>query len=161
MKQVFFFLSIFLISATVLVAQPVTAQKPAKPSKPTAGAQVINLTKSEFIKRVMDYEKNQTEWIYEGDRPAIIDFYADWCSPCKKVAPALEELAKEYSGKVYIYKINIDKERELAALFGIRNIPTYLIIPKEGKPSLTSGASNNHAENKQRFKQIIDGVLLK
>ena len=121
----------------------------------------IQLTRADFLKKVADFEKNSEEWVYLGDQPAIIDFYADWCAPCKKVAPALEELAKEYSGKVYIYKINIDKERELAALFGIRNIPTYLIIPKEGKPSLTSGASNNHAENKQRFKQIIDGVLLK
>ncbi len=121
----------------------------------------IQLTKSEFLKRVMDYEKNKTEWVYKGDKPAIIDFYADWCAPCKKVAPALEELAKEYSGKVYIYKINIDQERELAGLFGVRNIPTFLIIPMKGKPSLSSGASNNHAENKQRFKQIIDDVLLK
>ncbi|MFO7617748.1 MAG: thioredoxin domain-containing protein, partial [Bacteroidales bacterium] len=85
-----------------------------QPTKPASNTQIINLTKSEFLKRVMDYEKNQTEWIYKGDKPAIIDFYADWCAPCKKVAPALEELASEYSGKVYIYKINIDKERELA-----------------------------------------------
>lgn len=121
----------------------------------------IYLTKSDFIKRVMDYEKNRTEWIYKGDKPAIIDFYADWCAPCKKVAPALEELASEYAGKVYIYKINIDKEPELAGLFGVRNIPTFLIIPMKGKPQLSSGASSNHAENKTRFKQIIDDVLLK
>ena len=149
-------------SLTLLAAILLTAVAMAgEPTKPASNTQVINLTKSEFLKRVMDYEKNQTEWIYKGDKPAIIDFYADWCAPCKKVAPALEELASEYSGKVYIYKINIDKERELAALFGIRNIPTYLIIPMQGKPSLSSGASNNHAENKQRFKQIIDEVLLK
>jgi len=121
----------------------------------------VNLTKSEFIKRVMDYEKNKTEWVYKGDKPAIVDFYADWCAPCKKVAPALEELAAEYAGKVYIYKINIDKEPELAGLFGVRNIPTFLIIPMKGKPTMSSGAGSNHAENKARFKSIIDDVLLK
>jgi thioredoxin len=121
----------------------------------------IYLTKSEFIKRVMDFEKNKTEWVYKGDKPAIVDFYADWCGPCKKVAPALEELASEYAGKVYIYKINIDKEPELAGLFGVKNIPTFLIIPMKGKPSMSSGASSNHNENKTRFKQIITDVLLK
>jgi len=89
------------------------------------------------------------------------DFYADWCGPCKKVAPVLEELAAEYAGKVYIYKINIDKEPELAGLFGVRNIPTFLVIPMKGKPQMSSGASSNHDENKTRFKKIIDDVLLK
>ncbi|MCX6223313.1 MAG: thioredoxin domain-containing protein, partial [Bacteroidia bacterium] len=121
----------------------------------------IYLTKNDFIKRVMDFEKNKTEWVYKGDKPAIVDFYADWCGPCKKVAPALEELAGEYAGKIYIYKINIDKEPELAGLFGVKNIPTFLIIPMKGKPSMSSGASANHTENKTRFKQIIDDVLLK
>ncbi|MFA6128639.1 MAG: thioredoxin domain-containing protein [Bacteroidales bacterium] len=133
------------------------------PDKPSTviESKPITLTKSEFIKRVMDYEKNKTEWVYKGDKPAIVDFYADWCGPCKKVAPALEELASEYAGKVYIYKINIDKEPELAGLFGVQNIPTFLIIPMKGKPQMSSGASANHVENKARFKQIIDEVLLK
>ena len=117
------------------------------------------LTKETFLAKVWNYEKNPQEWVYEGDTPAIIDFYADWCGPCKKVAPALEELAQEYAGKVYIYKINVDNEPELAGLFGVRNIPTFLIIPKTGKPSLASGASANHAENKQRFKKVIDDLL--
>jgi thioredoxin len=134
--------------------QPVTGTR-GDENKP------VILTKSEFIKRVMDYEKNKTEWVYKGDKPAIIDFYADWCGPCKKVAPALEELASEYAGKIYIYKINIDKEPELAGLFGVRNIPTFLIVPLKGKPTMSSGASANHTENKMRFKSIIDDVLLK
>ncbi len=121
----------------------------------------IYLTRSEFIKRVMDFDKNKTTWVYKGDKPAIVDFYADWCGPCKKVAPALEELAAEFAGKVYIYKINIDKEPELAGLFGVQNIPTFLIIPMKGKPTISSGASANHAENKTRFKGIIEDVLLK
>ncbi len=121
----------------------------------------VNLTRSEFINKVMDFEKNKTEWVYKGDKPAIVDFYADWCGPCKKVAPALDELATEYAGKVYFYKINIDKEPELAGLFGVQNIPTFLIIPMKGKPTLSSGASANHEENKTRFKKLIDEVLLK
>jgi thioredoxin len=121
----------------------------------------INLTRSEFLKRVMDFEKNKKDWVYKGDKPAIIDFYADWCGPCKKVAPALQELAAEYAGKVYIYKINTDKEQELAGLFGVKNIPAFLVIPMVGKPQMSTGASANHAENKARFKKIIDEVLLK
>jgi thioredoxin 1 len=151
-----FLVSLVLLAVTIGSFATGNMNSPASiESKP------ITLTKSEFIKRVMDYEKNKSEWIYKGDKPAIIDFYADWCAPCKKVAPALEELASEYAGKVYIYKINIDKEPELASLFGVRNIPTFLIIPMKGKPSLSSGASSNHTENKTRFKSIIDDVLLK
>lgn len=149
---------LLLLSLTLIVFtgnQTLVAQGDKDPDKP------IHLTKKEFLKRVMNYEANPKEWVYEGDKPAIIDFYADWCAPCKKVAPALDELAEEYAGKVYIYKINIDKERELATVFGIRNIPTYLIIPMEGKPSLANGAAPTHEGNKERFKQIIDDVLLK
>ena len=119
----------------------------------------IYLTRSEFIKRVMDFEKNKTEWIYKGDKPAIVDFYADWCGPCKKVAPVLDELAGTYAGKVYIYKVNIDKEPELAGLFGIKNIPAFLIIPMKGKPRMSTGAGANYDENKTRFKQIIEELL--
>lgn len=151
-------IAVFLILAGI--ASAVFAGEPAKPS-PSVDSKPIYLTKSDFIKRVMDYKKNKNEWVYRGDKPAIIDFYADWCGPCKKVAPALEELAADYAGKVYIYKINIDKEPELAGLFGVKNIPTFLIIPMKGKPTISSGASASHAENKSRFKQIIDNDLLK
>lgn len=125
------------------------------------GGKPIYLTKADFLKKVMDFEKNPTTWVYKGDKPAIIDFYADWCGPCKKVAPVLEELAKEYADDVYIYKINIDKERELANVFGISNIPAFLVIPMQGKPQMTTGAAPDHNGNKQRFKKIIDEVLLK
>jgi thioredoxin len=155
MKKVFLGILLFSAISLISVANEPANQAPSVDSKP------ISLTKSEFIKRVIDYEKNKTEWIYKGDKPAIIDFYADWCGPCKKVAPVLEELAGEYAGKVYIYKINIDKEPDLAGLFGVKNIPTFLIIPMKGKPTLSSGASSVYSENKARFKQIIDGVLLK
>lgn len=130
-------------------------------SKTEEGSDVIVIDDATFKEKVWNYTESPMEFKYLGDKPCVIDFYADWCAPCKKVAPALEELAAEYGGKVYIYKINIDKEPELAGLFGVRNIPTFLVIPMKGKPSLTSGASSNHAENKTRFKQIIDTQLLK
>ena len=100
----------------------------------------INLTKEEFLKKVMDYESNPTEWKYKGDKPAIIDFYASWCGPCKMLAPVLEELAKEYDGQIYIYKVNTETEEELSQAFGIRSIPTMLFVPMNGQPMMTQGA---------------------
>lgn len=114
----------------------------------------IELTQAEFLKKVADYEKNPNEWKYLGDKPALIDFYADWCGPCRMVAPVLEELAAEYEGKVIIYKVNVDREQELAALFGIRSIPTFLFIPMEGNPQMSSGAMG-----KADFKKRIDSLL--
>ena len=109
----------------------------------------IELTKA-------DYEKNPEEWIYLGDKPAIIDFYASWCGPCKMVAPVLEELAAEYDGQIYVYKVNTEQEQELAALFNIRSIPSFLFIPMNDKPQMAMGAMP-----KSSFKEAIDGVLLK
>ena len=100
----------------------------------------INLTKEDFLNKVMDYEKNPTEWKYKGDKPAIIDFYASWCGPCKMLAPVLEELAKEYEGQIYIYKIDTEAEEELSRAFGIRSIPTMLFVPMNGQPMMTQGA---------------------
>ena len=100
----------------------------------------INLTKEEFIKKVMDYTNNPSEWKYLGDKPAIIDFYASWCGPCRMLAPIMDELAKEYEGKIYIYKVDTEAEEELSQLFGIRSIPSILFIPMEGKPMMTQGA---------------------
>ena len=98
-----------------------------------------HLTKQDFLDKVFNFEKNQ-EWDFEGDLPCIIDFYADWCQPCKMVAPILEELSEEYKGKVNIYKINTEQEQELAAAFGIRSIPSMLFCPKDGKPQMAVGA---------------------
>lgn len=120
----------------------------------------VNLDKEDFLKKVMNYEQNQTEWVYEGDKPAIVDFWAEWCGPCKKAAPVLEELAKEYAGEIYIYKVNTDEERELASVFGIRGIPAFLFIPMEGKPQMTSGVARTHDETKKMFKGLIDEILL-
>ena len=116
----------------------------------------IELTKADFLAKVMDYEANPQEWKYLGDKPAIIDFYASWCGPCKMVAPILEELAEEYDGQIYIYKVNTEKEQELAAMFGIRSIPSILFIPMGEQPQMAMGAMP-----KSSFKEAIDKVLLK
>lgn len=115
----------------------------------------IHLTKEEFLTKVANYEASPTDWKYLGDKPAIIDFYADWCSPCKMIAPILEELAKEYEDKIYIYKVNTEQEQELAGAFGIRSIPSILFVPMEGSPQMAMGALP-----KNSFKEAIDGVLL-
>lgn len=114
----------------------------------------IHLTKDEFLKKVVNYETNPNEWKYLGDKPCIIDFYADWCGPCKAVAPILEELAKEYNGKIYIYKIDTDKEQELAGAFGIRSIPSILFVPMNGQPQMSMGALP-----KDKLKEAINNVL--
>ena len=88
----------------------------------------------------MDYRNNPTEWKYKGDKPAIIDFYASWCGPCKMLAPVLEDIAKDYEGKIYVYKVDTEAEEELSQMFNIRSIPTLLFIPMEGKPMMMQGA---------------------
>lgn len=114
----------------------------------------IQLTKGEFLRRVADYETNPSEWKYLGDKPAIVDFYADWCGPCKMVAPILEELAAEYGDSIYIYKINTEEEPELSAAFGIRSIPSLLFIPMNESPQMAMGAMS-----KADFKRAIEEVL--
>lgn len=113
-----------------------------------------HLTKQSFLEKVFNYEVNK-DWKFEGDLPCIIDFYADWCQPCKMVAPILEELSKEYEGKINIYKIDTEAEQELAGAFGIRSIPSILFCPKEGQPQMSMGALP-----KDSFKQAIEEVLL-
>ncbi len=114
----------------------------------------IHLTAEEFRENVFDYTKDE-EWKYKGSLPAIIDFYADWCGPCKAVAPVLEELSNQYEGKLIIYKLDTDKEMELSSLFGIQSIPTFLFIPKEGAPMMQKGAFPKNV-----FQQVIEERLL-
>ena len=111
------------------------------------------LTKETFIAKVFDYENNK-EWKFEGDRPALIDFYADWCGPCKMVAPILEELSAEYGDKLDIFKIDTEAEQELASVFGIRSIPSLLFVPLEGQPQMAMGALP-----KDTFEKAIKDVL--
>ncbi len=112
-----------------------------------------DLTKKTFLEKVFNYEKNK-EWVFEGKVPAIIDFYADWCGPCKMIAPILEELSNEYEGKINIYKVDTEAEQELAAAFAIRSIPSMLFIPMNEQPQMSNGALP-----KQELQKLIQEVL--
>lgn len=127
-------------------------EETAAKEKPTT--KVVHITKADFLKKIYDFEKNPDEWKNLGSQPAIVDFYADWCGPCRQLSPVLDELAKEYSGKLTIYKVNVDNERGLATFFGIRSIPTLLFIPMKGKPQRSLGALS-----KTELKGIIKDVL--
>ena len=114
----------------------------------------IQLTTEGFKEKVFNYE-TIAEWKYQGALPAIIDFYADWCGPCKMVAPILEDISKEYEGRLIVYKVNTDVEQELSTVFGIQSIPTILFIGSDGEPTMQPGALPKHV-----FKQIIEEQLL-
>ena len=112
-----------------------------------------HLTKETFLEKVFNFEKNK-EWKFEGELPCIIDFYADWCQPCKMVAPILEELSNEYTGKINIYKVDTEAQQELSAAFGIRSIPSILFVPQDEKPQMSMGALP-----KETFVKAIKEVL--
>jgi len=118
--------------------------------------EVIVINKADFLSKVYNYEKNTAEWVYEGTQPCIIDFYADWCGPCKRIAPIMKELATEYKGKIIFYKVDVESERELASVFGINSIPLILFVPVEGKPQAAAGALP-----KKTMIEQIDQYLLK
>ena len=111
------------------------------------------LTLDTFKEKVFNFETNK-DWKFEGNLPCIIDFYADWCGPCKMVAPILEELSKEYEGKLNVYKVDTEDQRELAAMFGIQSIPSLLFVPKDGQPQMAMGALP-----KETFKKAFKDVL--
>lgn len=115
----------------------------------------MELTKKDFLEKVVNYEQNPNEWKFLGDKPAIIDFYASWCGPCKAFAPVLEEVAEEYKGVIDVYKVNTENEEELAAVFNIRSIPTILFIPVNGQPQIVTGAMP-----KPQLIEAIEHVLL-
>lgn len=117
---------------------------------------VINLTYKEFVKNVWNFEKSPNTFKYEGKLPCVVDFYATWCGPCRKVSPIMERMAKEYDGKLIVYKIDVDQESKLASTFSVRSIPTVLFIPMEGQPMKQVGALSE-----QQYKQIIENNLLK
>lgn len=154
------FLIIGVLSAIVLAACTNTNNNKvdtnSQETETNMEQKVINLTKADFLTKVANYEENPQEWTYLGDKPCIIDFYADWCGPCKMVAPILEELAEEYKDDIYIYKVDTEAEQELAAAFGIRSIPSLLFCPMGEQPQMAQGALP-----KDGFKQAINEVLLK
>ena len=114
---------------------------------------IEHLTTQTFKDKVFNFEENK-DWKFAGNLPALVDFYADWCGPCKMVAPILEELAVEYDGKLHIYKVDTEEQRELAAMFGIQSIPSLLFIPKEGQPKMAMGALPKDSL-KQAFKEVL------
>lgn len=122
----------------------------------TTKTKTIQLTRADFLTKVANFEESPEKWVYLGDKPSIIDFYADWCGPCKMIAPILEELANEYDGEIYIYKVDTEAEQQLAAEFGIRSIPSLLFVPMGEAPQMAQGALPKDA-----LKQAIDEVLLK
>ncbi len=159
-----FIVVVFALAAISTGCSNSTAKTEKSDTNPDSGVttksassetKAIHLTNADFKSKVFDYEVNK-EWKYEGDKPCIIDFYADWCGPCKKVAPILEELAKEYDGKIIVYKIDTEKEKELAGAFGIRSIPSLLFVPAKGQPQMAQGALP-----KEELEKIINEFLLK
>lgn len=140
-----------MVCFAVMVANPVSA----------AEGGVVRINKDQFKALIMDYEKNPKEWKFAGKLPAVVDFYADWCGPCRLASPALEELAQKYKGKIVVYKVNTDQERELSTVFGISGIPAFLWVPQTGKPTMTSGVANGAEATKEMFEKMINDILLK
>jgi thioredoxin len=114
-----------------------------------------HITYDEFLVKVWNFEENPQKWVFKGDIPVIIDFYADWCGPCKKIAPIMDKIAKEYDGKVKVYKINVDNERKLAGVFQVQSIPSVLFVPMSGQPSMQTGALPEDAYYKIVKEQLL------
>lgn len=127
----------------------------AQNDRDIAETRTVKLDKKSFIKRVVDYQTSPNVWKYLGDKPAIIDFYADWCAPCRKLSPILDELASEYKNEIYVYKVNVDDEKEIAAMFGITSLPTIVFVPMNGTPSVGTGFIP-----KETLKNAVQEILL-
>jgi len=155
LKNSFLFVLIVFVSSfsTNIFAQTQT-KTPAKKTEEKVEGKVIHINKEEFLKRVFNFETS-TEWKYLGDKPCVLDFYANWCGPCRMISPFLDELAEEFKGQIYIYKINIDQERELAAAFGASSIPLLVFIPMQGQPQANRGALP-----KEEIRRAINTILL-
>jgi thioredoxin len=168
MKKVVFILAIAVISLQSCNSSQAKNNGNDKKETPTetvsatvaADAGTVKLNKEKFLAEVWDYQSSPQEWKYKGSKPALIDFYADWCGPCKIASPILEELSTEYAGKITIYKIDTQVEQELASVFGISGIPAFLYIPLNGKPSMTSGIARSKEGTKKMFQENIDKLLL-
>lgn len=132
------------------------AQVPVQDQADKNEGKVIRMDKQMFLDNVFDYTTGSTDWKYKGEKPAVIDFYATWCGPCRMVAPLLKSLAKEYKDQIVVYKVDTDKQKELSAAMGIQSLPTVIFIPQTGQPQIIVGAAN-----KATFRRAIEEVLLK
>lgn len=144
-----------LASLIVLFALFTTSCAQTKKEEKKEESTVIQMNKQMFLDKVFDYTTGATEWKYKGDKPAVIDFYATWCGPCRMVAPILKDLAKEYGDSIVIYKVDTDKEKELSMAMGIQSLPTIVFIPQNGQPQVIVGAAD-----KSTFQRAINEVLL-
>ena len=144
-----------LLAACTNAQTPKESEGATTPIAKVTKKGTVKMTKADFLQKIANYETHPQEWKYLGDKPAIVDFYADWCGPCRSIAPVLEELAAEYGNQIVIYKVNTDKERELAGALGIQSLPSLLFIPMKGQPQMATGAMP-----KENFKKIIDEFLL-
>ncbi len=141
-----------ILLAMVILATAFTANAQDKKEE----SKVKQLTYKEFTKKVWDFEKDPSTFVYKGKLPAVIDFYADWCGPCRRVAPIMEKLATEYDGKLLVYKINVDQEKNLASAFQVKSIPMVLFIPMEGQPMMQVGAMQE-----AEYKKVVEEHLIK
>lgn len=153
MKSIIFIAIIFSLTLNSCERKDKTDNKQIEKK---VSMKTIPLNIEDFKVKIMDYQNNPDQWKFLGNKPAIIDFYADWCGPCKMVAPILEELAAEYEGKIDVYKVDTEKEQELATMFGIRSIPSLLFIPMDGEPQMVQGAIS-----KKDFENIIKEIIFK
>lgn len=154
MKKVLVSVTLVMISVIVYAFNDGVKTNQGNKEKVSKG-EVITMDKAMFLSQVFNYE-NSKDWKYIGDKPAIIDLYADWCAPCRQIAPIMKELAKEYADSIVIYKVNVDKQKELATFFSVSSIPLFVFIPMNGDPQLFRGAAD-----KATYKKAIDEFLLK
>jgi thioredoxin 1 len=155
MKRSFITFIIAMVAGFSFAAEHQEKDREKENKKDSQDGEVVAMNKALFISEVFDFEKSP-EWKYIGNKPAIIDLYADWCPPCRAIAPIMKSLAKEYAGKIVIYKVNVDKEKELASFFQATSIPLVVYIPIKGEPQFFRGATD-----KAKYKKAIDEFLLR
>lgn len=147
-------LTFLLLFITAIHLQACSGNNETGNAGSTEEGQVVKLTAENFRKLIWDYQSNPNQFVFRGDQPVVIDFYADWCRPCKMIAPIMAELSQEYKGKIRFYKVNTDEQRELSGIFNISSIPAVLMIPVTGKPQMSVGA-----QQKTGYVEMINSVL--
>ncbi len=166
MRKLLFLITLAAITTVSCATENGKSKENSTESKTVSVAQAGDeggtslISKDKFLKEVWNYEESPNEWKFLGDKPVVIDFYADWCGPCRIASPILEEVSNEFAGKIKVYKIDTQKERELAGVFGIQSIPAFLYIPVQGKPVMIAGIGQSQEETKNMFVENINKYLL-